>query len=120
MRNEQTSRTGVPTNEALVGTLLTTKLLVHADEAIFCNLPTTPDNLIRPGLMQLNRDETAVEMFFRERGEADGRVRPVRLLHTEWWQSLVRRSSDRPDRGAVACARFCLRRIPRSPPRRGG
>jgi len=80
MRNEQTSRTGVPTNEALVGTLLTTKLLVHADEAIFCSLPTTLDNLMRPGLMQLNRDETAIEMFFRERGEAEALITALAAL----------------------------------------
>src|SRR6266496_2618987 len=59
MSNERTNRTGVPTNEALVGTLLTTKLLVHADEALFLLQPAhdaRQSDAARPDAAEPRRD----------------------------------------------------------------
>ncbi|KPV50739.1 hypothetical protein SE17_25170 [Kouleothrix aurantiaca] len=51
-------------------TILTHKVIVELNEEQFLALPDSLDPLFRPALMQLNRDETAVELFYVEEAQA--------------------------------------------------
>jgi hypothetical protein len=74
-------RTGVPVTSSQLATPMI-KVVVNTDEEAFLELPPILDPLLRPAIMQLNRDETAVELFFLQPEDARalvaalGRLRP--------------------------------------------
>ena len=62
-------RTGVPVTSSQLATPMI-KVVVNTDEEAFLELPPILDPLLRPAIMQLNRDETAVELFSLDIGVA--------------------------------------------------
>ena len=74
-------RTGVPVAMSQLATPMI-KVVVATNEEEFLELPPILEPYLRPAIMQLNRDETAVELFYLQPEDARalvaalGRLRP--------------------------------------------
>ena len=63
-----------------VTTTATTKVVVDTNEDQFLALPEALNDLLRPALMQFNVGETAVELFYIERVQAEAIVEALGKL----------------------------------------